>query len=117
MTQVSNEHTIKRSNNKNSNSNVILYQTAIQRQEEREREIKSLDKSLRKLLPDDVVTKHIYTSTKLSSKFKIKDKTKQQNKYDLTYYVECPECSDYYVGEIHRRLYERNCDCGGKDKR
>ena len=60
----------------------------------------------------------MYTrSTKLSSKVQIKDKTKQEHKYDLTYYVKCSQCSDDYVGEICGRMYGRNCDHGEKDKK
>lgn len=34
----------------------------------------------------------------------------------LTNYVKFPECSDDYVGELGRRLYERFSDHGGKTK-
>lgn len=61
--------------------------------------IKYLDKRLRELVINDVVTKHIYTSKKRISKVQIKDKTKQQHKHDLMSYVKCPECSDGYIDE------------------
>ena len=50
------------------------------------------------ILREDVETKFIYTGTKLSTKFHIKDKTKDEHKHDLVYYEKCPECDESYVG-------------------
>lgn len=67
---------------------------------EGEKVTKSLDKSLSKLLLGDDETKYVYTSTKCSSQFQIKGKSKQQPKHDMMYYVKCPESSDDYISEI-----------------
>ena len=67
---------------------------------EGEKVTKSLDKSLSKLLLGDDETKYVYTSTKRSSQFQIKGKSKQQPKHDMMYYVKCPESSDDYISEI-----------------
>ena len=47
--------------------------------------IRSLRNTLDKILPQ-AVEKFIYTGTKLSTKFQIKDKTKDEHKHDLVYY-------------------------------
>lgn len=67
---------------------------------EGEKVTRSLDKSLSKLLLGDDETKHVYTSTKLSIRFQIKGKSKQQPKHDMMYYVKCPESTDDYISEI-----------------
>lgn len=67
---------------------------------EGEKMTKSLDKSLSKLLLGDDETKYVYTSTKHSSQFQIKGKSKQQPKHDMMYYMKCPESSDDYISEI-----------------
>ena len=59
----------------------------------------------------------MYTGTKLSFNFQIKDKTKFDHKHDLVYYVKCPECQEDYIGEIGRRPHERICDHSGKDSK
>ena len=62
-------------------------------------------------------TKIIYTSTKLSSQFVVKDQTIKEHKNGLVYKVECPdhECNATYIGEVSRRLSERIKDHGGRD--
>ena len=64
-----------------------------------------------------VEPKFIYTRTKLSAKFQIKDKTKDEHKHDLVYYAKCPECDESYVGEIGRRLQDRVDEHSGKDSK
>ena len=59
----------------------------------------------------------MYTGTKLGSNFQIKDKAEFNLKHHLVYYVKCPECQEYYIGEIGRRLHERICDHSGKDSK
>ena len=54
--------------------------------------ILSLRNTLDKILPVDVEPKFIYTGTKLSARFQIKNKTKDEHKHDLVYYGKCPEC-------------------------
>ena len=74
-----------------------------------EKVLKSFRKTLHRSLPNNIETKVVYTGTKLSSNFQIKDKTKFNQKHDLVYYVKCPECQEDYIGEIGRRLHERIC--------
>lgn len=59
----------------------------------------------------------IYTGTKLSTQFKIKDRTKKIHQHDLVYKVQCPnkECNATYIGETARRLNERLKDHQGRD--
>ena len=64
----------------------------------------SLTSTLDKVLPQDVEPKFVYTGTKLSAKFQIKDKTKDERKHDVVYYAKCPKCDESYVGETGRRL-------------
>ena len=79
--------------------------------------IRSLRNTLDKILPQDVEPKFIYTGTKLSTKFQIKDKTKDEHKHDLVYYGKCPECDESYVGETGRRLQDRVDEHSGKDSK
>ena len=59
----------------------------------------------------------VYTGTKLSSNFQLKDKKKFGHKHDSVYYVKCPECQEDYIGEIGTRLHERICDHSGKNSK
>ena len=59
----------------------------------------SLRNTLHKILPEDVESKFIQAGTKLSAKFHIKNKNKDNNKHDLVHYAKCPECGESYVGE------------------
>ena len=65
-----------------------------------------------------IITRVLYTGQKLSTKFRIKDKTKDQHKHDLVYYSKCPEptCNEDYLGETGRKIIERSADHCGKDK-
>ena len=58
--------------------------------------IKSLNNYVKRLLPQNHTTQHVYISRKLGSAFDIKDQTKLVHKHDLTYLVKCPEntCSE-----------------------
>ena len=73
---------------------------------------------IRKVMQNEHKTRIIFTSTKLSSKFNIKDKTNIKHQHDIVYQVKCPEtnCQESYIGETGRRFYERICDHIGKDK-
>ena len=79
--------------------------------------IRSLRNTLDKILPQDVEPKFIYTGTELSTKFQIKDKTKDEHKHDLVYYGKCPECDESYVGETGRRLQDRVDEHSRKDSK
>ena len=79
---------------------------------------KSMKNSLKYLLPKSVITRVIYSGTRLSCKFtKIKDKTIKEHQHDTVYYVKRPEsqCSEDYTGETARRLSERVLDHNGRD--
>ena len=49
-----------------------------------------------------------YSGTKLSSKFQLKDQTKNDHQHAVVYYAKCPEeqCTKDYTGETGRRLIE-----------
>ena len=59
----------------------------------------------------------VFTCTKLSSQFNIKDDTNKQHKHDLVYFSRFPltDCTDSYIGETARRLSERVMDHAGRD--
>ena len=62
--------------------------------------IKTMNNSLKRILPDNVKTRVRYTGQKLSTKLQIKDKIKDQHKQDLVYYCKCsePTCNEDYFG-------------------
>ena len=53
--------------------------------------MKSFNKYVKRLLPQNHRAQHVYVSRKLGSAFDIKDQTKLVHKHDLTYLVKCPE--------------------------
>ena len=61
-------------------------------------------------------TKIIYTGTKLSACFNVKDKTIQEHKNNLVYEYKCQDCQAKYIGETARRFSERIKDHCGRDK-
>ena len=75
----------------------------------------SLRSNLHKILPENVESKVIHAGTKLSAKFHIKNKNKDNNKHDLVHYAKCPECDESYVGETRRTLQDRVDEHSGKD--
>ena len=81
--------------------------------------IKSLNKHVKKVLPEHHLSRHVYSSKKLESFFNIKDQTKLEHNNDLTYLVKCPEktCSENYLGKTARRINERVLEHAGKDKK
>ena len=58
-----------------------------------------------------------YSGTERSSKFQLKDQTKNVHQHDVVYYAKCPEeqCTKDYTGEAGRRLIERVKDHSDKD--
>ena len=76
-----------------------------------------LRNTLDKILPQNVKPRFVYTATKLSAKFEIKDKTKDEHKHDLVYYAKCGECDENYVEETGRRLPDRVEKHLGKDSK
>ena len=80
--------------------------------------LKSMNRCIKRIVPNDVNTRITYTGHKLNTRFQIKDKTAQIHKHDLVYYVKCPDqsCNQDYLGETGRRIIERTADHSGKDK-
>ena len=60
-----------------------------------------------------------YNSTRLSTRFNLKDRTKLEHKHNVTYYVPCPnkKCKSDYIGETKRRTEKRSEEHRGKDKK
>ena len=52
--------------------------------------LKFLQHTLKSVVPANNTCKIIYTGTKLSSEFNIKDKISRENKHDLIYKAQCP---------------------------
>ena len=59
-----------------------------------------------------------YKSTKLSTKFPVRDKTDFQHKNNVIYHSKCPseECRENHIGETNRRIVERIQDDNNRDK-
>ena len=76
-----------------------------------------MKKQLKRNLSNDIKTMISYRSTKLSTKFPVKDKTDFQHKHNVVYYGKCPNeaCTDDYVDETKRRTVERIKDHNSKD--
>ena len=79
--------------------------------------MKQMNRSLKPILPPTVQTKICYTSTRLSSKFNFKDKTKINHIHNIIYKAECPypSCQSSYIGETARRIETRIKEHSGKD--
>ena len=60
--------------------------------------------NLDKVLPEDIEPKFVYTESKLSAKFQLNGKTKEEHKHYHVYYRKCMEYDESYVGETGRRL-------------
>ena len=82
-----------------------------------ETRLKSLQNTLKYVMPANNTRKIIYTGTKLASKCNIKDEISKKHKHDLVYKAQCPNlnCDATYVGEIGRRFSERVIDHSGPD--
>ena len=80
--------------------------------------IKTVNNNLKPILPNNVKIRVAYTGQKLGTKFQIKDKTKDQHKYDLVYYSKCqePTFNKDYLGETRRRIIERLVGHCNEDK-
>ena len=79
--------------------------------------IKSMKKTVYKLLPETVNAQIAYTGRKLSACFQIKDKSKFDHQHDLVYHAKCPSelCDENYIGESGRRIAETVKDHHGRD--
>ena len=81
--------------------------------------ISKMKKLLRNSLPENVQPRVVYNSTKLSSKFQLKDKIEFEHKNNVVYYCQCPNdnCNENYIGETSRRIIERIKDHNNRDKK
>ena len=87
--------------------------------EKGEKLIKSLNKHVKKVLPENHISRQAYRSKKLGPFFNIKDQTKLEHNNDLTYLVKRPEktCLENYLGETARRVNKRVLEHAGKDRK
>ena len=71
--------------------------------------VTSLKKQLRQSQPKIVNANNVFTRTKFSTNFNIKDPVSFTDKHDIIYRSVCAtvNCNEDYVVECARRLYER----------
>ena len=55
-----------------------------------QRIIKSINKVVKEILPQNHITQNVYKSKKLGSYFNIKDSTKLERQHYLIYFTQCP---------------------------
>ena len=86
--------------------------------EQGSRLVKTLKRSITKLLPKTTQLEFGFTGSKRSTHFQIKDKTIFEHNHDVVYLGTCPEnnCPDNYVGESARCISERIIDHNGRDQ-
>ena len=79
--------------------------------------LKSMNRCIKRIVPNNVIRRITYTGYKLNTRFQIKDKTAHLHKHDLVYYVKCPDqsCNQNYLGKTGRRITESAADHSGKD--
>ena len=104
-------------NNDISNTTHVLLITY--NRERGQRIIISINKAVRKILPQNHVTENVYESYKLGSYFDIKDSTKLEHWHDVTCFTQCPgvNCNKIFLGETAKRLQERVLEHAGKDRK
>ena len=80
--------------------------------------IKKFKKDLDKKLGEKVKLRVTYKSTKLMSKFQIKDKTKIDHLHNVTYKIKCPNirCESKYGGQTWCRIAKRVLEHNRRDK-
>ena len=80
--------------------------------------VKPLKTHLKNTLQSNVKADIVYTSSKLSCKFKVKNKTPFKEQHDLLYRAVCAtdSCTEDYVVETARRIVERAKDHNGRDQ-
>ena len=79
--------------------------------------IKSMKKRVKTLLPSNIRINLVFTGSKISTCFQLKNKIKLKNNHDIVDHRICPEndCSENYIEETARRISERVNDHTGKD--
>ena len=80
--------------------------------------LKSMNRCIKHIVPNDVNTQITYTGHKLNTRFQMKDRISQIHKHDLVYYVKRPDqsCNQDYLDETSHRIIERAADHSDKDK-
>ena len=80
--------------------------------------VQKMKKTLNNNLPIEVKTRIAFNSSKLSTKFMVKDKTPFEHQNNLVYLSTCPhnDCTETYIGETNRRIVERIIDHNKRDK-
>ena len=80
--------------------------------------VKSLKTHLKKRLPSNVKVDIIYTNSKLSFKFNVKDKIPFEEQHDILYRSVCAtdNCIEDYVEETNRCIVERSKYHSGWDQ-
>ena len=78
---------------------------------------KSMKSRFNNLLPRCIVAKVVFTGSKLSQKFQVKDRTIFSHNHGIIYHGNCPENGfpDGYVGENARIISERVLNHTGTD--
>ena len=81
--------------------------------------IKSINKGVKKILPQNHLTQNFYKSKNLASCFNIKNAMKVEHQDDFAYLTQCPgvNCNKTYSGETTRRVQERVLENAGKDRK
>ena len=82
-----------------------------------EQVIKSVRKTIKRLLPSKIKVQVSFTGKKLSSCFNINDKTKFEHRHNVIYLETCPEtkCNDNYIGEAKLPIFDTVKDHNSRD--
>ena len=77
-----------------------------------ETRLKSLRNTLKSVMPANNMCKIIYTGTKLTSKFNIKDEISKKHWHDVIHKAHCSNLNwdETYIGEIGRRIWSDRDD-------
>ena len=120
------EQKYKHQNIEDKDSNVINIKSGNKRHllvlpyqdEQGSRLVKSLKRSITKLLSKATQLEFGFTGSKLSTHFQIKDKAEFEHNHDVVYLGTCLEnnCSDNYVSESARHISERIIDHNGRNQ-
>ena len=79
--------------------------------------VNSMERYVKKILPENVKIETTFTGKRISSCIKTKDRTKFEHQANIIYQVKCSSetCLDDYIGGPARHLIERVKDHSGKD--
>jgi len=60
-----------------------------------------MNRTIKTIIPAEVIPRVVYKGTKLSSYFHTKDKTEKEHVNNIVYHIKCPDGtrSDTYIGE------------------